>query len=36
MAIPGSQLSHAWQPGAKMQVTRTLGVVVQYKCAENT
>ncbi len=36
MAILGSQLSHCEQSRAKMQVTRTVGVLVPYKCPENT
>ncbi len=36
MTILGSQLSHARQVHAKVRVTRTLGVGVQYKCAKNT
>ncbi len=35
MAILRSQLSHVRQFDAKVQVTRTLGVVVRYKCAKN-
>ncbi len=36
MANMGSQVSHFGQSRAKMQVSRTLGVVVQYKCAKST